>query len=80
MNPANETEIVVFQDDRIFLYSDVESDTDSSFSNEDAFDTPLPDLTVDIYNPTEWDDIQTWSFRHRPTHWRWADWELFHYI
>lgn len=79
MNLMNETEIVIFKDDRIYVLSDDDQDSDNSSCYDD--DTDLqPSVVTDIYKPTSWDDIPSLRYRHRPMYWRWASWEVFEYI
>lgn len=74
-NYLNETEIVIFEDDRIKVYSQTDSDTESESSVSIIHELEyLLEEEVDIYKPTKWDERR--SYRHRPDCWRWSEFEL----
>ena len=74
-NYSNETEIVIFQDDRIKVCTPTDSDTESESSSSVIYELEyLLEAEVDIYKPTKWDERR--SFRHRPDCWRWSEFEL----
>ena len=74
VNNANETEIIVFENDRIYVYSDTDSDYDDDYE-PDILENLLPP-EVDIYSPTKWDEIAVKRYRNHPEFWNWLDWEL----
>jgi hypothetical protein len=76
MNHINETEIVVFKDERVFTYSDTESDHDYPRDDSEIVYENLLPPEIDIYQPTAWDQIPDKRYRNQPQYWNWTAWEM----
>jgi hypothetical protein len=71
----NEYEVIVFENDRIYVVP--EEDAESTDDDRTEIDIPIP-IEDDIFSDEHpWDRRSTLRYRFRPDFWNFRDYELF---